>query len=291
MDYLLEPANFSDYRDFFKFRFDGLKEKFTSISLQSIANKSGLSKSHVQFLFKKERHITLDKFPRLAKALKLTEEEEYFTYLLICKNSSQNEYVKSHFESIMKRIRHQYVKVHPEAGLVEKNLETINKSSYNKLLNMVLKSLIRLKEFKEDGHWIIENIAIDDISSIEVNNALKELEKSSQIQRDQNGKLISNDHDLFRPDPYDPSGFDIYTKAAEFVLKLMQKPELYSPAVYSSMSLAMSEENLLKAEKLMIETHHKLCQLSKDSLDPTSVIFVGNFLMTLSRLKKTKTLS
>ena len=108
--YSLEPANFSDYRDFLKHRFETLQTKRSkSFSLLNCARRSKLSKSHLQFLFKKKRHLSLDKFHDLAKTLHLSKDEEYFIYLLICKNSGKSAHVKEHFEKILSRIRHETV--------------------------------------------------------------------------------------------------------------------------------------------------------------------------------------
>src|SRR4051794_21823756 len=107
--YELEPANYSDYRDFLMHRFEALKKARAAraFSLLTCARKTGISKSHLQFLFKKKRHIALGKFPPLAKALHLTNDEEYFVFLLICKNASQSPYVQAHFEKILARLRHE----------------------------------------------------------------------------------------------------------------------------------------------------------------------------------------
>ncbi len=286
-DYSLEPANVSDYRDFLRERFNDLKKERKTLSLQACAQRSGLSKSHLQFLFKKERHITLDKFPGLAKALKLTSEEEYFTYLMICKNSSQNEYVKTHFENIMRRIRNQYVSIELEDPISTSN-QSIEKELYEDILYMILQSMVRLEDFKEDSKWIIESLPLEDLTEEKVISGLRFLEKVGAIERNKNGKLVAKEYLVFRPDPYDPKGFNVYTKAAEYTADLMQNPYKYSPSVYSSMALAMDEENLSKAEKLMIETHHRLCHLAQDSKKPTATIYIANFLITMARLRKTE---
>lgn len=282
--YSLEPANFSDYRDFLKFRFENLKTANKNFTLQACATRSGLSKSHIQFLLKKERHITLDKFPTLAKTLKINSEEEYFVYLMICKNSSKNMTVQNHFEDIMKRIRHQNIKVETTGKTTEKTTHEHNSGEiYKDGISMLLKSLVRLDSFVEDPAWIKNTLDIESLSIEKINILLKHLEEIKAVKRGPTGKFFATDHNIFRPDPYDPNGFDIYSRAAEFVASLMKKPHKYSPSVYSSMSLAMDEENLLKTEKLMIETHHKLCELAKSSKSPTSVAFIGNFFMTVAR--------
>lgn len=275
--YTLEPANYTDYREFLKTRFENLKLSNKNFSLQACANRSGLSKSHIQFILKKQRHIALDKFPALAKALKLTSNEEYFIYLMICKNASQNPEVKNHFENIMKRIRHLHVETQ------KKTSNEINGELYQNGIAMLIQSLVRLKNFQEDPEWIQKTLDINNLSPKEILKIIKHLENTKAIKRDSDGNLTAIDHDIFKPDPYNPQGFNIYTKAAEFVASLMQDPNKFSPSVYSSMSLAMDQENLLKTEKLMIETHHKICELAKKSKDPTTVAFIGNFFMTICK--------
>ena len=282
-NYSLEPANYSDYRDFLRLRFEKLKEKNKKFSLLACAQKSEISKSHLQLLLKKERHISLDKFPPLSKALKLSDEEEYFTYLMICKNASQNPYVKKHFEQILSRIRHQYVISAEPLPLPEKKEY---KSLYQDTLAMMLQALIQLKDFKDDPEWIQETLPIEGLSQDEILNALRKLEQLGALVRNEDGSIASEKISLWRPDPYDPSGHSVYTAAAQTVAKLMETPAIYKPSVYMSMSLPMDEEHLLATEKLMIDVHHKICEFSKRSENPTATIYVGNFFLTMARLKK-----
>jgi uncharacterized protein (TIGR02147 family) len=285
-NYTLEPANFMDYRDFLKSRFKSIQTKNKKFSLQACAQKAKISKSLLQFLFQKKRHLGLDKVPGLAKCLKLSNDEEYFIYLMLCKSTSRNATVQNHFEKIMNRVRNQYVKVDLNEPLNSVNDE---KSLYLNTLHMALQTLIRLPQFREDPDWILQNLTLPGLAREQVIQALLELEKGGFIQRDSNGNLHSREESVWRPDPYDPTGFSVYTAGAESVARLMRFPHIYRPSVYMTMSLAMDEKHLLAAEKFMIEVHHKLFQLSKDSQRPTSVVYIGNFFLTLARLKASTT--
>jgi uncharacterized protein (TIGR02147 family) len=279
--YSLAPANYSDYRDFLKFRFAELKLESDKISINSFAKKSQISKSLLQFIFNKKRHVSLDRMPKLAKALKLTKDEEYFIYLLICKNSSKNVDISQHFESILSAIRNRYVMT--QIAEPENSIEDRKKLYENDIL-MMLKSLIRLPDFREDVDWILENLKIPSLNKLKIEQALKELEDSGFAVRNSLGKLTVGDETLWRPDPYDPNRFSVYTKGAESMAALMQEPNIYKPSVYMSMSLTFDEVNLAKAEQVMIELHHKLLNLSKESKYPTALVQSANFLLTVCRL-------
>jgi uncharacterized protein (TIGR02147 family) len=281
-NYTLEPANFSDYRDFLKHRFENLKEKNKNFSLQNCAQKSKISKSLLQFLFNKKRHISLDKIPGLAKTLKLTNDEEYFVYLLVCKNASQNPAIKTHFESILARIRHEHVQTSVAEPV---RADANSKSLYQDSLFMNLQTLTKLDGFDEDPNWILENLQIKNLTKEKITATLKELEDLGFLFRDENQKLKAKPAGLWRPDPYDPTGMKVYQKAAASIAELLENPG-YRPSVYMAMSLGMDEENLLKAEKYMIEVHHHLSNLAKESKSKTSLVYIGNFLLTLARLKR-----
>jgi len=282
-NYTLEPANFSDYREFLKHRFETLKEKNKNFSLQNCAQKSNISKSLLQFLFNKKRHISLDKIPGLAKTLKLTTDEEYFVYLMVCKNSSQNPTIKAHFENILGKVRHEYVQTStPEPPRADAK----DKSLFQDSLFMILQTMTKLDEFREDPNWILENLNIKILTVEKIKATLKELEELGYLFRDENGKLKAKPTGLWRPDPYDPTGMKVYQKAAASIAELLEPPTVYRPSVYMAMSLSMDEENLLKAEKYMIEVHHHLSALAKESKSKTSVVYIGNFLLTLARLKR-----
>lgn len=283
--YSLEPANFPDYRDFFKHRFESLRSQNKHFSLQSCAKRAKISKSLLQFLLQKKRHISLDKIPDIARCLKLNLDEEYFVYLQLCKNSSRNPVVQAHFEKIMDRIRHEYVVLDEELTAFSSDNE---KPLYLNSLLMILRSLVRLPDFQEDAKWIAANAHIPWADEGQIQSALDELEKKGFATRDSAGRLQPKEETLWRPDPYDPTGQSVSTVSAETVARFMKFPQLYRPSVYSTSSLSFDEENLLAVEKLMIEMHHKLMALSAASKRPTAVAYIGNFFLTVVRLGKKK---
>jgi uncharacterized protein (TIGR02147 family) len=286
--YTLEPANHNDYRSFLKERIEYLKNQNSIYSLQYIAQKSDISKSHLRFLLNKERHISLDKFPKLAICLKLSDEEEYFVYLMICKNSSQNPKIQNHFESILSRIRNQYINhsQQPPNGPVAKTHPTPEGEPlfFKNLISAVISNQMKLLNFTEDPKLILEDLLVPNLDENKVSQIISLLEESGLIKRDEKGKMIAiESHLLYQPDPYDPNGQNIYTRAAEFLAELMQTPKAYKPSIYSSSNILLDEIHLKKTEKLLTEVHHTLDSYSKNSKDPTANVYISNFFLTLSR--------
>lgn len=280
--YFLQPANYNDYRDFLKDRFDKLKAANPKYSLTVCAQKSKISKSQLQFLFQKKRHLNIDRLPDLALALKITDEEEYFTYLLLCFNSSRSHKVKAHFIAILNRLRHQYVKINEPR--ISETTEVHKKDLYENSLLMLLQEIVKLKDFREDPDWILENLRVPQLSSKQITEGFEFLLKIGCLTRDKNKRLQSNPVSIWRPDPFDPDGQKVYTNAAKSVAHLMQNPKQYKPSVYSAMAVTFDEKNLIAAEKYLIEVHHHLCKLSNDSKDPTALVQIGNFMLTVARL-------
>lgn len=283
--YSLAPANFSDYRDFLKDRFEQLQSQLKSFSLQACASRAKISKSLLQFLLNKKRHIGLDKLPGLARALKLTADEEYFVCLMICKGTSQSAEIKDHFERILDRVRHHYVQTSEKAPI---SSEGDDRSLYHNHLFMILQTFVRLDGFREDIPWLLEQLKIPNLNEQKIAATLALLEKQGFIVRDDQNRLKAKPESLWRPDPYDPNGQNVYRTAAEAMAELMQDPMKYKPSVYMSMSLAFDEDRLRDAEALMIEMHHRLSKLSEDSRNPTAVAHIGNFFLTVARLKTAK---
>ena len=281
--YSLEPANFTDYRDFLRSRVQMLQLENKSFSLQACATRSKVSKSLLQFLFQKKRHLGLDKLPNLAKSLKLNTDEEYFVCLMLCKCSSRNPVIQSHFEKILDRIRNQYIKVESARPVLSQNSE---KKLYLNSMLMILQDFLRLKGFQEDAGWIAENLNLSGVEPDYIAEMLVELQKLPSIKRDAEGRLVANEESLWQPDPYDPSGQSVFTAAAEAVAQMMKTPAVYKPSVYMSMALAFDEEQLMAAEKFMIEVHHELSRLAAISVGPTAIAYVGNFFLTVARLTK-----
>lgn len=281
--YTLEPANYTDYRDFLKARFDTLKLANKRFSLASCAQKSKISKSLLQFIFRKKRHLSLDRMPALAKTLKLNSQEEYFVYLLICKNSSRNPAIQAHFEQILDRIRHEAFKVTSQEP---ERAKTHNKELYLDYLFMMIQTLARIEEFQEDPEWILKHLKVPGVTADRARDTLQELESKKFLKRDNSGRLRPEKQTMWRPDPYDPTGQKVFTKGAECMAELMQVPALYKPSVYMSMCLAFDEKQLAEAEKVMIELHHKLSHLAQQSENPSAVVQFGNFMLTVARLKR-----
>lgn len=281
-EYTLAPANFKDYRDFLKSRFELIQEKNKRFSLQACANQSKISKSLLQFLFQKKRHLSLDKIPVLARSLKLSADEESYVYLMLCYGSAKSPEVKTHFEQVMSRIRNQHI----VASKLPLPLSAKNeKDLYLNSFYMILQKLIRLPDFREDPLWIFNNLKIPDLKLEQIEKVLQDLVDLGHAKRDASGRLTITEETLWRPDHYDPTGQKVFTRGAETAAHLMQTPNVYKPAVYMSMTLAFDEENLSRAEKFMIEVHHTLAALSKKSKEPTAVSFIGNFFLTVFRLK------
>ncbi len=279
--YQLAPANFEDYRDFLRERYESLRRQNSRYSLSACALKAKISKSLLQFVFQKKRHLGLDRMPTVSRALKLTPNEEYFVYLMICKNSSKSSAIQAHFEKILGRLRHEAVEVNERPI----PLSTDNdKALYQNHLFMILQTLVRLPAFREDPAWIRENLLVPNITEAQILECLEELLRLKFIVRDESGRLRPKDKlVLWRPDPYDPDGHSVFTKAAEGMASLMQTPSVYKPSVYMSMSLAFDEDGLKQAEKIMIETHHRLSSIQ--SAAPTAVVQVANFMLAVARLK------
>jgi len=281
--YTLEPANYHDYRDFLKIRFEELKQAKSSFSLQACAKRSGISKALLQFLLSKKRHVGLDKLPGLAKAFKMSPEEESFVYMLACKNSSKNPQIVEHFEQILARMRNRHIKTDVESLPENPN---ISENHYNDSLFMILQSMVNLEAFQEDPQWILDNLKIKNLAKDKVVATLKELESNKTLTRNSEGRLVTTSGGMHRPDPYDPKGQKVYQRIALSVAELLEHPEMYRPSVYMGMALSMDEENLAKAEKFMIEVHHQLNAFAKASHKKTAVVYSGNFLMAVARLPK-----
>lgn len=278
--YSLEPANFKDYRDFLRNRFEQIQKTQKSFSLGACATRAKISKSLLRFIFRKERHLSLDRMPKLAKALKLDEHEESFVYLKICQDSSRNPAIRAHFEGLLNRIRHAHVKVE-EAAPPESTAD--EKALYLNGMKMIGITLPKLPGFREDDEWLARVVNLPGVAPQELRTLFGELEKQGFLFRDETGRLRAKPESLWRPDPLDPTGMMVYTRAAEFMAFLMKEPKRYRPSVYMSMSIPFDEKNLLEAEKVMIELHHRLFRLSQESVEPTAVAQFGNFFLTVAR--------
>jgi len=278
--YSLEPANFRDYRDFLRSRFEQIQKTKKNFSLGACAKRSKISKSLLRFIFRKERRISLERMPRLAKTLKLDKEEESFVYLKICKDSSRSPAIRAHLDSLLNRIRHVHVKVKEAAPPASSANE---KLLYMNGMKMIAITLPNLSGFREDPEWLNRVMNLPDVTLGEIQSLLRELEESGFLFRDEKGRLRAKPESLWRLDPLDPNGQLVFTRGAQFVASLMKHPERYRPSVYMSMSLAFDERGLLEAEKLMIELHHKLFHLSQRSQEPTAIAQFGNFFLTVAR--------
>ena len=175
---------YDDYRLYLRDYYESAKQTKRSFTHRSFAAKAGLpSPTHLTLVMSGERNLTYKTLPKFARGLGLTEQEaEYFenlVYFTQAKSSSE----KTRYLSKIARGRTSGT---PATRLTQRH----EKSLLYKWYYAVIYEMTSLRDFSENGAWISKRLGRT-ISVTEARQALRDLEKSGLLKRDETGQLRS----------------------------------------------------------------------------------------------------
>lgn len=235
------------------------------MSLQQIAEKIGISKSFLQMILDRKRHLSIDKLSKVAKAFKMDRAEKNYFIFLACKNLVASPDMNEFFGDILSVMK-------AGKGLHYPSLEEelANQKIFESSLKMILRSLPRFKNYQDDPKWIQKQLSGKKYTLDEIKQALAENKEvplhSNAPQGDFNPRA-------------EFQRFKIGLRAAA---DMCEAPELYKPLQSYMCSHSFDAENEQKAFDLFVELRGKLKELSDQSKDPISVLFVSNNLFCVA---------
>jgi AraC-like DNA-binding protein len=257
---------FTDYRLLMKECFHQHKSARSTASLQSVADKIGISKSYLKMIMDQERHLSMEKISIFAKIFKFNNQEKNFFYFLYLENQIQDPELKTLFLN-MQRLSPNI----SDFSSMEIAQQISNKITFKSALHMILSSIKRFSNFKKDSAWVARQLHDKTITDDEVTSALKDMENTT------------NDFVQWHALTPDFSMYNIGLKMAE---KSLGQPTVFKPCQFYMMSLSLDLESERIAFKEFVALKEKLIDLSNKAKDPSSVIYVSNNMFCVADKKE-----
>ncbi|MEW6057515.1 MAG: TIGR02147 family protein [Bdellovibrionota bacterium] len=173
---------YRDYRQYLRDYYDEAKKKRRQFSHRFFTSKAGLaSPMHLKLVMEGKRNLTHKTLPKFVRGLGLSDREaEYFENLVyFCQASSSSD--KSHY---LRKLSVASSRTRAKAlSAVE------HQSLFAKWYYPVLFELVTTRGFQEDPKWISKRLG-GRATPGELSHALKVLEESGLLKRDQNRRLV-----------------------------------------------------------------------------------------------------
>lgn len=251
---------YDDYRRLLSDKFKILKATQKKMSLEMIAKKIGISRSFLKMIMDKQRHISIDKLASVAKAFKMDRHEKNYFIFLACKALVKDSDTEDFFGNILRVLRAQEGAAFPTF-----EEEAVNDVVFADSLNMVLGSLKRFSSFQDNPKWMSQQLCDKGISIQKIGSArqaLKEVDTKGDFVQ---GKSGPGDH-----------SFQKGKVGLKMAASALETPEVFRPIQFYMCSLAFDLERERQAFQLFLDLRDKLKELSAQSVDPTSVLFISN---------------
>lgn len=258
----MQENNFYDYNDYrllMRKKFEFLKASRKKMSLEVVADSIGISKSFFKMILDQERHISIDKLSGVARAFNMDRNERNYFIFLACKNLVEDPNMDEFFGNILR-----VLKAQKGADFHNFEEDLISRNVFESSLKMTLTSLKRFKDFQDDPQWVQKQLADKTISVEEIEKAQQELKAAAPAIENLQGRSVPTGH------------FLEMSVGLNLVAKACATPEIYKPVQFHMCSLSFDEENEKKAFQLFSEFQNKLKELSTQSQDPISVLFISN---------------
>lgn len=183
----LSVYDYIEYRKYLRDITIVYKKPGISSSMSSLARRSqNISKAYLSLVMSGRRNLSAEKAANIGKALGLKQKELSYFENLVKFNQS-----KTLNEKTM--LLEQIIALRPK-----QKKQTLNMQNYRVLENwhcLVIRELVRLKDFKEDSKWITQKLK-KRLSEAEAKLAIKTLIESGLLTRDEAGRLTRSDISL-----------------------------------------------------------------------------------------------
>ncbi|MGZ3770013.1 MAG: TIGR02147 family protein [Bdellovibrio sp.] len=233
---------YQNYRDFLKDFYAHSKAEDKKFSFRYFSRVAGFqSPSFLKQVMDGKRNLSEDGIEKFAKALKLNKEEKHFFKNLVLLNQATTVDERHLYARELLRSR-TFKKLNP---VRESQLKYLSEWYY-----IPIREMVSLPTFREDAAWIASHLR-PSITPEEVQAALEELLKIGLLLRDENGRLIQADKDIFVPDQITSSFLahghrELIKKASESIDRIPS-----SQREISAVTIKLSAESLKRIKQII----------------------------------------
>jgi len=179
---------YDNYRQFLSDFYKAKKAKKKNFSLRIFSKNAGFHSSNfLYYVMKGKRNLSLERLDKMTKALMLNPEEAIYYKKLVSFNQAKS---SSEKENLAKEIVRSkvYKKIKP--------LAQFQFLYWAHWYNIVIREMAALETFQEDPHWIAKSLC-PPITTEQARNSLKFLLEFGFLKRNQEGKLVQSQPNIF----------------------------------------------------------------------------------------------
>jgi uncharacterized protein (TIGR02147 family) len=264
------------YRDILKQNFQDRSLVNPSYSMRSFARDLAIAPSSLSEVLNGKKGISPKRSIEFAKNLKLPEWQVQYFCDLVAMEHAKSPVIRSEAEMRLK-------------GRAQENqVRIINQTAMRALtswIDLAILELTYLKNFKPSSDWIAKSLGIEKDQAV---NSIVRLKAAKLLEKDPTTGKWVDASPLFSSTDGIPS--DSIRKFHQTVLQLAQKklenPDIKSRTV-KSVVFSVSDENALKAKRILDEAISKIVALADESpQERENVMCFSSQLFSLTESKK-----
>lgn len=272
--------DFSDYRNYLKYRFLEMKKKKTGVSLEFMARRIGVTRSFVNLVLNGKRHIGLDMIFRFASFFSFSLFEfQYFFFAAISSTVKDKEgkvYIETvlgSFKAISNRNKNNVAITSKTFALLDENRVIF----HDWVLNAII-CMSSIRGFKYEPKWLHKMLggnAVLDISTVQaalVN--LKSMSAGQELSIPYSKKNIYIDP--HPNDPHDWQRFKVGLMRVAQAIDLKGKTLVHQPSCFQMYMLHLTEDDTKKLEELYYKFENDFKAIADNSKDGDRVVLLSN---------------
>ena len=255
---------YHDHGEYIKSMMDHLNKCGNEINFSKIGDELGVSKSYISMMISGKREINSKFISKLSSLFQLSKRESSFFELMVTFSTTTIEQLKSDCLKRMKEFK-KYKDLNPE--------ELIIHDYMSNWLNVTIREMTSMNEFKDSVDWIQDNLRFY-ASASDIKKSLGFLRESGFITKNENGKYDRPDKDIKCVD-------EIYTSAlTQFHRQFLN---LASESITSTSSderlllghcFSLNEDDYSEAKEILEEAFTKITNLKKEKGHGEKVCFI-----------------
>lgn len=237
----LNIFSYSDYRDCLADYYRQTKLQHRSFSLQTLANRVGLSKMAIKYLIDKKRHSTEDGLPKLAQALGLNRREQlYFHYLALFNKAKEADRKQSYLQKMINIQSNKFR---------DKNLKEADLGIFSNWITPAIMELSYVDGFKKSPEWIQQAFRFK-VPIQSIRDSLEFIDKKKYFE---NSSLKMKLPDEVRSFIYKRYVHQMIEKSLEAL-----ETQDSSEREFFNITISVNEERHQMAMKMISDFRHKL---------------------------------
>lgn len=265
----------SNYRDILKTILEDHKNKNINHSQSFYAQKIGTSRSYLNLVLTKKKHLSLEKLDLLCRVLKLSPDLCLAVLRSFLRETSKQKYLTKALKNYITSF--ELIQKHNQVNLDV--MARIDKQVLGSPLKSIVLAICARDMSSAEIHESLHDKSIDRKM---VQETLAWLVEQNYLQK----TTLNGEHFYLAKEAFlktDPSnlGPKKYLPWLPVVADCLSHPELYRPGRIQSLTLSFDDEALAELSQELTRLADKILELSEKS-KKTKAVYVQNFVMTLA---------